>query len=60
MTSNISRGSMSMVKLTVPLAMEQFFRILVSSVDTFMLSTYSDKAVAGVGLVAQYVFFLQM
>lgn len=60
MTSNISRGSMSMVKLTVPLAMEQFFRILVSSVDTFMLSTYSDKAVAGVGLVAQYVFFLQI
>lgn len=47
-----------MVKLTVPLAMEQFFRILVSSVDTFMLSSYSDKAVAGVGLVGQYVFFL--
>lgn len=60
MTQKISRGSLSMVKLTVPLAMEQFFRILVSSVDTFMLSTFSEKAVAGVGLVGQYVFFLQI
>lgn len=55
-----SRGSLSMVKLTIPLAMEQFFRILVSSVDTFMLSSYSQKAVAGAGIVAQYVFFLNI
>lgn len=49
-----------MIKLTVPLAMEQFFRILVSSVDTFMLSSFSEQAVAGVGLVGQYVFFIQI
>ena len=60
MNSKSTRGSMSMVKLTVPLALEQFFRILVSSLDTFMLSTYSEKAVAGVGLVTQYVFFLNL
>ena len=60
MHSKSTRGSMSMVKLTVPLALEQFFRILVSSIDTFMLSTYSEKAVAGVGLVTQYVFFLNL
>ena len=60
MTHKLSRGSLSMIKLTVPLAMEQFFRILVSSVDTFMLSTFSEQAVAGVGLVGQYVFFLQI
>ena len=60
MNSKSTRGSMSMVKLTVPLALEQFFRILVSSIDTFMLSTYSEKAVAGVGLVTQYVFFLNL
>ena len=54
------RGSSSMLKLTVPLAMEQIFRILVSSIDTFMLSGYSQNAVAGVGLVAQYVFFLNI
>ncbi len=60
MTHKLSRGSLSMIKLTVPLAMEQFFRILVSSVDTFMLSTFSEQAVAGVGLVGQYVFFIQI
>lgn len=55
-----ARGSLSMLKLTIPLAMEQIFRILVSSIDTFMLSTYSENAVAGVGIVAQYVFFLNI
>ncbi len=49
-----------MFKLTLPLAMEQFFRILVSSIDTMMLSGYSEKAVAGVGLMGQYVFFLNL
>ena len=49
-----------MVKLTLPLALEQFFRILVSSVDTMMLSSYSNEAVAAVGLVSQYVFFLTL
>lgn len=49
-----------MLKLTLPLAMEQFFRTLVSSIDTMMLSGYSGQAVAGVGLVAQYVFFLNL
>ena len=55
----INRGSLPMLKLTLPIAMEQFFRILVSSVDTMMLSSYSNEAVAAVGLVSQYVFFLR-
>jgi len=49
-----------MLKLTFPIAMEQFMRILVSSVDTMMLSSYSNDAVAAVGLVSQYVFFLNL
>lgn len=49
-----------MLKLTVPLAMEQVFRILIASVDTLMLSSFSEKAVAGVGVVAQYSFFLNI
>ena len=53
-----SRGALPMLKLTLPIAMEQFFRILVSSVDTMMLSSYSNDAVAAVGLVSQYSFFL--
>ena len=56
----INRGSLPMLKLTLPLIGEQFFRILVSSVDTLMLSSYSEAAVAGVGLVSQWVFFLQI
>lgn len=55
-----ARGSLPMLQLTLPLIGEQFFRILVSSVDTFMLSSYSETAVAGVGLVSQWVFFLQI
>ena len=55
-----NRGSLPMLSLTVPIAMEQFFRILVSSVDTMMLSSYSNEAVAAVGLVAQYAFFLNL
>ena len=52
----LTKGSLPMFKLTLPLAMEQFFRILVSSIDTMMLSGYSEKAVAGVGLMGQYVY----
>ena len=55
-----SRGALPMHKLALPLIFEQFFRILVSSVDTFMLSSFSEPAVAGVGLMSQYVFFLQI
>ena len=58
MTSKKNRGALPMLKLTLPIAMEQFFRILVSSVDTMMLSSYSNDAVAAVGLVSQYSFFL--
>ena len=60
MIQNQSRGSLSMFKLTLPIAVEQFFRILVSSVDTMMLSSYNNDAVAAVGLVAQYAFFLML
>lgn len=54
------RGELPMVSLTLPLALEQFFRILVSSVDTAMLSTYNNDAVAAVGMVSQYIFFLTL
>lgn len=60
MAQNINRGNLPMMKLTLPLIGEQFFRILISSVDTIMLSSFSESAVAGVGLVSQWVFFLQI
>lgn len=49
-----------MMALTLPIITETFFRILVSSVDTVMLSGYDQQAVAAVGLVAQYIFFIQI
>lgn len=60
MSKTINRGSLPMFKLTFPIAMEQLMRILVSSADTFMLSSYNNSAVAAVGLVSQYVFFLNL
>ncbi len=60
MSTKINRGSLPMFRLTFPIAMEQFFRILVNSADTFMLSSYSNDAVAAVGLVGQYIFFLTL
>ncbi len=60
MSQHKNRGALPMLTLTLPIAMEQFFRILVSSVDTMMLSSFSNDAVAAVGLVSQYVFFLTL
>lgn len=44
--------------LTWPIFVETFLRMLFGNVDTFMLSGYSDLAVAGVGAANQYVFFI--
>ena len=60
MSQHKNRGALPMLSLTLPIAAEQFFRILVSSVDTMMLSSFSNDAVAAVGLVSQYVFFLTL
>lgn len=49
---------MSMSKLTWPIFLETLLRMLFMNVDIFMLSNYSDKAVAAVGLVNQVVFFV--
>ena len=49
-----------MAKLSLPLIAEQFFRILVGSIDTVMLSFYSEKAVAAVGMMSQYAFFIMI
>lgn len=56
----IDRGSLPMLALTVPIFFESLFRMLVSSVDTVMLSSYSQEAVAAVGMTAQFIFFIQI
>ncbi|MCX7655247.1 MAG: MATE family efflux transporter [Treponemataceae bacterium] len=54
------RASLSLFALTIPIVLENLFRIFISSIDIFMLSGYSQEAVAGVGIVNQYIFFIQL
>lgn len=56
----IDRASLPITRLAIPIILESIFRILVSSIDTIMLSSYSQESVAGVGLVSQYIFFIQI
>lgn len=56
----INRASLPMISLTVPIIIENGFRILLSSVDTLMLSSWSDKAVAAAGMIGQYIYFIQI
>ena len=58
--SQRDRSALPIVTLAFPIVMETFFRIFVSSIDTIMLSSFSQESVAGVGLVAQYIFFIQV
>lgn len=60
MPQNSNRGALPMFQLTFPIAMEQFFRVLVSSIDTIMLGNYSLEASSGVSVVSQYIFFLNL
>lgn len=57
---SVNLGSVSFFTLVLPIFFESLFRMLVSSVDTFMLSSYAQEAVAGVGMVSQYMFFIQL
>ena len=50
----------SMFHLTLPILIENVLRVSLSSVDVLMLSFYSEKAVAAVGLINQFAFFLQL
>ncbi|NLD93760.1 MAG: MATE family efflux transporter [Fibrobacter sp.] len=52
------RVTMPLAALAVPMYLENLLRTLFSSVDVFMVSAYSEKAVAAVGLINQFTFFL--
>ncbi|MGN0728414.1 MATE family efflux transporter [Treponema sp.] len=45
-------------KIAYPLIIENLLFLAFSSIDIFMLSKYSDKAVAAVGLTTQYTWFI--
>ena len=50
----------SLRQVAGPLWVENMLRTSLTTVDVFMLSFYSEKAVAAVGLVNQFVFFIQL
>ena len=50
----------SLRQVAGPLMVENLLRTALTTVDVFMLSFYSQKAVAAVGLINQYVFFIQL
>ncbi|MBN1601914.1 MAG: MATE family efflux transporter [Chitinispirillaceae bacterium] len=55
-----AKHELSIFKLTWPIWIENMLRVALSSADVFMLSFYSEKAVAAVGLINQFVFFIQI
>lgn len=58
--SHDKRVETGLLALSWPILVENLIRISLNSVDVFMLSGYSEKAVAAVGLINQFIFFLQL
>jgi putative MATE family efflux protein len=56
----IDRTRIPLFHLTWPILVENVLRVSLSSVDVLMLSFYSAKAVAAMGIILQFVFFLQL
>jgi len=54
------KKTLSIWTLTWPLFFETLLRMLFTNVDIYMLSFYSGKAVAAVGLVGQLSFFIMI
>ena len=54
------RTQIPLVQLAWPIFVENLLRTSLMSVDTFMLSRYSQKAVAAMSLVNQFAFFIQL
>lgn len=48
----------SLSSLAFPLIVENLLRVALSSTDVFMLSGYSQSAVAAIGFISQFAFFL--
>ncbi|HMA91689.1 MAG TPA: MATE family efflux transporter [Polyangiaceae bacterium] len=56
----INHAQIPVVQLVWPLFVENILRTSLLSVDTLMLSRYSQKAVAAMSLVHQFAFFIQL
>ena len=57
-TARVEHAQIPIVQLVWPLFVENILRTSIMSVDTFMLSRYSQKAVAAMSLINQFAFFI--
>ena len=59
MSKNVSIAQRMNIKTLVwPIFVEQLMRMSLMSIDVFMLTQYSQAAVAAVGLTGHFIFFL--
>jgi putative MATE family efflux protein len=52
------RTKLPLMHIAWPLIIENLIRVGITSADVFMLSYYSEEAVAAIGLITQLVFFI--
>ncbi|HTP59634.1 MAG TPA: MATE family efflux transporter [Spirochaetia bacterium] len=57
---SLDRTQISLVRLAWPIFIENLLRTSLMSVDTFMLSRYSESAVAAMSIVNNMAFFIQL
>ncbi|MNJ38529.1 Multidrug resistance protein NorM [compost metagenome] len=57
---NETGKKLSLFALTWPIFIEMLLGMLMGNIDTFMLSHYSDEAVAAVGVANQILFFVNL
>ena len=53
-TVETSQGTMTLTKVFIPFFLEMFLMNFMQTVNTFMLSYFSDNAVAAVGAAGQF------
>jgi MATE family, multidrug efflux pump len=56
----LDRTQISLIRLAWPIFVENLLRTSLMSVDTFMLSHYSESAVAAMSVVNNFAFFIQL
>jgi putative MATE family efflux protein len=56
----VERTKLPLIHFAWPILIEQILRVTIISADVFMLSYYSEEAVASVGLIVQLVFFINL
>jgi putative MATE family efflux protein len=57
---DINRVNLPLTHFAWPIMIENIIRVAITSADVFMLSYYSEEAVAATGVITQLVFFINL